>query len=297
MNQNSYCLKHSRTSFITLFATMKPTTIKIKIPFIMNSGFWFGVCFFMWFAVHSQKLLPVNYSTSLASMDILEEPKDLVPPTTKVNLLVDTSLVRGVNMPLYTPALGFIYADVALLEEYDQTYSEELILRNQDRPLGRKILRGAFLIGSVELGGMIILNLMPKEITKWESDYIKSAKKNLARSFTQPPVWDKDEWAINYIGHPYAGSIYYNALRSQGATIFQSFAFSTVESAIWEYVIEGIAEQPSIQDLIITPVLGSVVGELTHIATLRMRRNGFNFLEKAFVIVLNPTYWANNGFD
>ncbi len=169
-------------------------------------------------------------------------------------------------------------------------------LRNHDKTLGRKLLRGSLLIGGVELGGMVVLTLLPKEITKWEDDYIDDAKDNLISAWTRPPVWDKDDWVINYIGHPYAGSIYYNAIRSQDATIFESFMFSTVQSAIWEYVIEGIAEQPSIQDLIVTPVAGAIIGEFTHKATLNMRKNGFGFWEKVFVLVLNPTYWANNGF-
>ncbi len=169
-------------------------------------------------------------------------------------------------------------------------------LRNQDRSLGRKILRAELLIGGAELAGMGILIALPKSVTKWEDGWVDDAKSNLKRAWTKPPVWDKDHWSINYIGHPYAGALYYNALRSQGATRLQSFIFSTVQSTIWEYGLEAFAEQPSTQDLFITPLVGSFVGELAHLATLRMRRNGFTGIEKVVVTVINPSYVLNNGF-
>jgi hypothetical protein len=50
--------------------------------------------------------------------------------------------------------------------------------------------------------------------------------------------------------------------RSSGLTILESFGYSAFMSTFfWEYGIEAFAEIPSKQDLIVTPVLGSVVGE------------------------------------
>ena len=60
-------------------------------------------------------------------------------------------------------------------------------------------------------------------------------------------------------------------------------------------MIESWVERPSIQDLIITSNLGSLLGEAIHRATLRMKRNGFTTIEKIFVIVSNPAYCINNG--
>jgi hypothetical protein len=169
-------------------------------------------------------------------------------------------------------------------------------LRNEYSSFWKKAGRGELLIGGIEVIGMATLMLMPKEVTKWEPGWIKAAEKNLARAFSTPPVWDKDDWALNYIGHPIAGSYYYNAVRSQNATRFQSFLFATVQSCIWEYVIEGVAERPSIQDLFITPVVGSLLGEPIHLLTMSMRKNGFRFFEKVFVLVFNPMFVINNGF-
>lgn len=169
-------------------------------------------------------------------------------------------------------------------------------LRNEDRTFGRKAARGQLLIGGVEAIGMLVLVLMPKEVTKWEDDWMQDAGRNLSRAFTSPPVYDKDDWAINYIGHPVAGSYYYNAVRSQRASWWQSLLFATAQSFIWEYVIEGVAEQPSIQDLWITPIGGIALGEPIHQATLAMRKNGYTLFEKIVVFILNPMFVLNNGY-
>ena len=169
-------------------------------------------------------------------------------------------------------------------------------LRNEHAGIWKKIGRAELFIGGVELLGMTVLICLPKEVTKWSHDWAQDALRNMKRSFTTLPVWDKDDWALNYIGHPIAGSYYYNALRSQNASRFHSFLFATAQSFIWEYFIEGMAEKPSVQDLIVTPVAGYVLGETTHQLTMNMRRNGFNFFEKVFVLLFNPMFVINNGF-
>ena len=170
------------------------------------------------------------------------------------------------------------------------------MLRNQNASIWKKAGRGEILIGGAELLGMGILMLMPQEVTKWQDDWLADAGRNITRAFTTAPVMDEDDWQFNYIGHPFAGALYYNTIRSQNATWFQSFLFSTAQSFIWEYVVEGIAEQPSIQDLIVTPVGGTILGEAFHQLTMGMRKNGFNTFEKVVTLVLNPMFVINNGY-
>lgn len=170
------------------------------------------------------------------------------------------------------------------------------LLRNEHAGIWKKIGRAELFIGGVELVGMTVLICLPKEVTKWSHHWAQDAWRNMKRSFSDLPVWDHDDWQLNYIGHPIAGSYYYNSLRSQNASRFHSFLFSTAQSFIWEYFIEGMAEKPSIQDLFVTPVVGSLLGETTHMLTMSMRRNGFNFFEKVFVLLFNPMFVINNGF-
>lgn len=176
------------------------------------------------------------------------------------------------------------------------TQSNIPLLRNQKAGIWKKVGRAELFIGGAELFGMAVLMLSPKEVTGWSPDWIQDAWRNMKRSFFKPPVWDDDDWQLNYIGHPIAGSFYYNSLRSQNASVFHSFLFATAQSFIWEYFIEATAEKPSTQDLIVTPIAGAILGESVHRLTINMRRNGFNFFEKVFILVFNPMFVINNGF-
>ncbi|MFV2055735.1 MAG: DUF3943 domain-containing protein [Thiohalomonadales bacterium] len=78
----------------------------------------------------------------------------------------------------------------------------------------------------------------------------------------QGAVWDKDQWYINYIGHPYFGSVYYQNARKSGYNQWNSFVYSALMSTVfWEFGLEAISEPPSVQDLFVTPIMGWVVGE------------------------------------
>jgi len=162
---------------------------------------------------------------------------------------------------------------------------------------GKQWLKGTKLLVGVGVGMMGTLMILPRSVTRWQDSFVEDAMYNLNESFTSPPIWDEDHWEINYVGHPYAGSIYYNTLRCQGATVPQSVVFSTFISTAWEYLYEGVAERPSIQDLVVTPVAGSILGELTHQATVKMKRNGTNIFEKTFITIMNPVHAVFKGYS
>ena len=112
--------------------------------------------------------------------------------------------------------------------------------------------------------GFGVLWLMPESSTHWDKEAMKENgllwkwKQNVKAG----PIWDHDNWVLNYVMHPYCGGIYYMTARSSGFNIVESFTYSVIMSTFfWEYGIEAFAEIPSTQDLIFTPVLGSVVGE------------------------------------
>lgn len=157
-------------------------------------------------------------------------------------------------------------------------------------------LSGTKIWGGIGFAMFGTLMLLPRSLTKWEEGYVEDALSNFSRAFSEPPVWDEDHWEINYIGHPYAGSLYYNTIRSQGGTVFHSFLFSAFVSTGWEYLYEGMAEQPSIQDLIVTPVVGSILGEVIHQTTLSMKSNGYSIWEAVFVTIFNPMDVIQNGY-
>lgn len=169
-------------------------------------------------------------------------------------------------------------------------------LRNQEGSFGRKMWLGTLPILAFEAVGYGILAALPSEISQWEKGDFNRFTYNYENTFTKPPVFDHDKWYINYVGHPYQGALFYNAVRSQNAKIWQSSLFCLSHVLFYEYIIEGGAEQPSIQDLIVTPITGILLGEGVHRATMAMAKNGFKWYELTAVIILNPMFAINNGF-
>ncbi|MDB5132837.1 MAG: hypothetical protein JWR02_2586 [Mucilaginibacter sp.] len=72
--------------------------------------------------------------------------------------------------------------------------------------------------------------------------------------------WDSDRFGINFVGHPYSGSMTYNAARSQGYNYWQSIPFAVGGSLMWEYFGENT--RPSYNDIINTPINGAFLGEI-----------------------------------
>lgn len=184
---------------------------------------------------------------------------------------------------------------VKQLDEVEDFSAQSDSFRYKGKGLGAKLLQASTVAHTVQMINLMSMVAFPDAFNYSCSSWTE-AKSNLHRAWTSSPVWDKDPWMTNFIGHPYAGGFYYNMLRSQGASPRTSFLYSTGQSLLWEFVVEAVAEQPSIQDLLFTSNLGSVVGELSHRATIRMGRDGFSTLEKILTTLINPVYVFNNGF-
>ncbi|MGZ3763568.1 MAG: DUF3943 domain-containing protein [Mucilaginibacter sp.] len=74
--------------------------------------------------------------------------------------------------------------------------------------------------------------------------------------------WDSDRFGMNFVAHPYTGSLYFNAARSQGYNYIQSATFAAGGSLMWEYFGENT--RPSYNDVINTPVNGAFLGEISY---------------------------------
>lgn len=129
------------------------------------------------------------------------------------------------------------------------------------------------------VGMMGILYAMPESVTKWDKDEFTAENIKYFDNIKEGPVWDKDDWAINYIGHPYSGAIYYRVARHAGFNRWESFGYSAFMSTFfWEYGMEAFAEVPSIQDLIITPTIGALLGEAFIHWEQKIEQNGGKLL-------------------
>lgn len=125
-----------------------------------------------------------------------------------------------------------------------------------------------FAISSVSL-------LLPDSLRTYDDESDKPLYQKWAENVKDGPVWDRDNWAYNYIGHPYIGGMYYQMARKSGYRQWDSAFYSFMMSTFWwEYGIEAVTEIPSIQDLVVTPTLGWIVGEWMFNQEQRIRQRG-----------------------
>lgn len=86
--------------------------------------------------------------------------------------------------------------------------------------------------------------------------------KTIKNNFKTGPVWDTDMFSTNLFAHPYHGSLYFNAARSNGMNFWQSIPYNAGGSFMWEFFMEN--EPPSINDLMATTLGGAALGEITY---------------------------------
>ena len=102
--------------------------------------------------------------------------------------------------------------------------------------------------------------------------------------------WDNDRFGINFIGHPYSGSYYFNIARSSGYNFWQSFPYAVGGSLVWEYLGENT--RPSINDIINTPVSGAFLGEIMYRVSSNIlddrSRGSERFFRELLAALVNP---------
>lgn len=128
------------------------------------------------------------------------------------------------------------------------------------------------------LGGGIVVSIiglyiMPESVTNW--DRSRFGFKAWLQDVQIGPVIDVDNFWLNGVAHPYFGAVYYMQPRVAGYSWAESALFSFITSSIfWEYGIEAFVEIPSWQDLIYTPAMGSIFGEIFYQSTKYIQSNG-----------------------
>ena len=123
------------------------------------------------------------------------------------------------------------------------------------------------------VGTLLVLECLPEDATSWNRASLQQTpplKRWFKNVFKRGPEWDHDNPIFNYVLHPYAGAAYFMAARSCGFNFYQSLLYSACISTIgWEFGIEACMERPSIQDIFVTPLVGSAIGELFY----KLKRN------------------------
>ncbi len=156
---------------------------------------------------------------------------------------------------------------------------------------GKRFLYSQTIIWSASLGAHLALNIKEgwTERVTWRM---------YRRTFTLPPVWDDDHWSWNYEVHPVMSSFSYLSYRNRGAHWTGAIAGTALNSIIYEYVIAGGTQQPSWNDMIATPILGSLLGEgIYQVKKLMLRDKYLAWWEKILITATDPFEVFYYGFN
>jgi len=146
--------------------------------------------------------------------------------------------------------------------------------------------------------GRAALELGLAEITPYVLDrYVRHAKvyyisfKTLSNNIN-PSSWafDNDPLGTNQFGHPYHGSLFFNAYRANGYSFWQAAPAALVGSYIWETAAEN--QPPATNDFINTGFGGIVLGEMTYRLFNKIVNNRTRGVKRqvseVFGLIVNP---------
>ena len=136
-----------------------------------------------------------------------------------------------------------------------------------------------------------LLYVLPESVTQWTDEDKEEYSFEKWRYNVSHPRWDNDKFYINYILHPYWGGTYYIRGRERGLDGWQAFGYSAFMSALYEFGAEAIFERASYTDLIVTPVLGSLLGEYVFLPLQRRIRNkpgALDWTDKLLLTMVDP---------
>lgn len=115
------------------------------------------------------------------------------------------------------------------------------------------------------VAALFVLECLPEDATNWNRAEFHNTPLWVRwrdHVLKEGPEWDHDNTMFNFLLHPYSGAAYFMAGRSAGLSFWGSLLFCTgISTLAWEFGIEAFMERPSWQDIFITPLVGSVMGE------------------------------------
>jgi hypothetical protein len=100
----------------------------------------------------------------------------------------------------------------------------------------------------------------------------------VGRNFKQGFRFDADPFSVNFLAHPYQGSIYFSAARGYGLTFWESLPYTLLGSLEWEFF--GEDTPPSVNDLIATTLSGIALGEILYRLSNLVLDNSAHGLER-----------------
>lgn len=190
-------------------------------------------------------------------------PADIQTPVIETEVLTVESINEAVP-----DTLSAIFAPVNPC--HHNIYLDPYSLKGTSHPDWQKMWTNTAVLSGAFVTALFVLECLPEDATAWNRESLQSKpfyKRWYDNIFVKSPEIDHDKPIFNYILHPYAGAAYFMSARSCGFSFFQSMLYSACISTVeWEFGIEACMERPSYQDILITPLIGSALGELFFMA-------------------------------
>lgn len=203
-----------------------------------------------------------------AEMELAEPYAEMVDPISVDSMMSDSIIALPMS---HIPAVSdsrSIYC-----HPYSMTFNI---------PDWKRMWTNTAVLGGAYVGTLLVLQCLPADATSWnraEITEVPMFKRWYRNVFKLGPDWDHDNPIFNYVLHPYAGAVYFMSARSCGFNFWRSMLYSACVSTIgWEFGIEAFMERPSIQDIFITPLIGSAIGEVFYKTKRSIVANDYNLL-------------------
>lgn len=181
--------------------------------------------------------------------------------------------VENIDEIYRTSPTNTLWENLTVPEDFYQSPYQMSLFSPQNGEDGARLWSQTSSIFAYGFGVIGLIALLPEDISNWDKE--EGIFNKWSDNVKNGPVWDRDTGMLNLIGHPYFGGVYYQVARKSGYRQWDAFLYSTFMSTFyWEYGIEAFAEVPSIQDLVITPVLGWAYGEWAYTTEMSIREQG-----------------------
>ena len=141
-------------------------------------------------------------------------------------------------------------------------------------------------------GEMVLLEAGPWAFDRYvlNEDFARISVDTVRENFHQGFGYDSDTFNVNQSSHPYHGSLFFEAGRSNGYTYWESGLFALTGSLIWECCMENT--RPSTNDLVNTTLGGMTRGEISHRLSVMILDNTASGSERFFrelgAAIVNP---------
>jgi hypothetical protein len=101
--------------------------------------------------------------------------------------------------------------------------------------------------------------------------------------------FDNDRPTVNWGIHVYTGSLLYQTFRARSYSKTDAFLLTTLQSALFELTIEIVEEPSSVEDLVNTPVFGSLLGRGLELGSFPLLNSDSGFLRILGHLMNPPT--------